>query len=208
MDASIAATNKYPASKFRIAVSRVLAACLIVLVFFNEDCWSKSGFVEIFFESLGLILVAVGSFGRLWASLYIGGYKNDRLITCGPYSVTRNPLYFFSFVGIVGIGLSARSFIIPGLLILGFSIYYPWVIREEEIKLKSTHPEEFERYKSVPRFLPNPSLYHEPETYVVNTRRYVKCMLDCSFFLWTYMALHIVEKLHAMNVIPVFFRMP
>ncbi len=209
MDASAAITNgsnKYPASKFRIAASRLVAAILIVLVIFNEDCWKGHGAVEILFETIGLFLIGMGAFGRLWASLYIGGYKNDKLITCGPYSATRNPLYFFSFVGIVGIGLCTKSFILSGLLLLGFSIYYPLVIREEEIKLRSTHPEEFERYKSVPRFLPNPFLYREPETYEVHTGRYVKSMLDCTFFLWIFALLRILERLHAMDMIPVFFK--
>jgi protein-S-isoprenylcysteine O-methyltransferase Ste14 len=44
-------------------------------------------------------LAAMIASHRLWCSLYISGYKNSQLITSGPYSLCRNPLYFFSFVG-------------------------------------------------------------------------------------------------------------
>ena len=43
---------------------------------------------------LGFILVVFGSFGRIWASLYIEGNKTKNLITAGPFSMVRNPLYF------------------------------------------------------------------------------------------------------------------
>lgn len=52
---------------------------------------------------LGLLLVGVATVGRLWCSLYISGHENSELITTGPYSLSRNPLYFFSLPGFAGI---------------------------------------------------------------------------------------------------------
>jgi protein-S-isoprenylcysteine O-methyltransferase Ste14 len=37
--------------------------------------------------------------GRAWSTRYIGERKANLLVTEGPYSVSRNPLYLFSFLG-------------------------------------------------------------------------------------------------------------
>ena len=46
---------------------------------------------------LGFVLVVFGSFGRIWASLYIEGNKTKNLVTSGPFPMV-NPLYFFSLI--------------------------------------------------------------------------------------------------------------
>ena len=45
---------------------------------------------------LGTLLICTGTALRLWAGLYIGGHKERRLVTDGPYSCVRNPLYLTS----------------------------------------------------------------------------------------------------------------
>ena len=55
------------------------------------------------FVGFGSVLACVA--GRMWSILYVGSKKNSELVTSGPYSITRNPLYFFSTFGAVGIGL-------------------------------------------------------------------------------------------------------
>ena len=41
--------------------------------------------------------------------LYVGGRKNAELVTTGPYSMMRNPLYFFSLLGVAGVGAQTGS---------------------------------------------------------------------------------------------------
>ena len=53
------------------------------------------GRVHTFIEMVGVTLAIVCIGGRLWSCLYIGSRKNRELVTTGPYSITRNPLYFF-----------------------------------------------------------------------------------------------------------------
>jgi protein-S-isoprenylcysteine O-methyltransferase Ste14 len=55
-----------------------------------------TGRIHEFLEMAGVSLALLCVAGRMWSSLYIGSRKNRELVTAGPYSITRNPLYFFS----------------------------------------------------------------------------------------------------------------
>src|SRR5262245_64205860 len=53
-------------------------------------------------EWIGIVAIVICILGRTWASLYIAGRKIEQFVTEGPYSVVRNPLYFFSIIGDAG----------------------------------------------------------------------------------------------------------
>src|SRR3979409_629170 len=91
-------------SRTKILKLRLLlgAASIGALFIFGAPRWSAD--VETVIEWAGRALIVVCILGRTWCSLYIGGRKTSRLVTAGPYSVSRNPLYVFSVIGAVGIG--------------------------------------------------------------------------------------------------------
>ena len=100
----------------------------------------------------GSIVVVAGLAARAIASGQLK--KNEELAVSGPYSYTRNPLYFGSIVIAVGFAIAARSVWIWVLLIVLFVLIYVPVIRGEEAYLRSVFPE-FESYSQrVPRLLP------------------------------------------------------
>jgi len=106
------------------------------------------------------VLVGVATVGRLWCSRYISGYKNFELIISGPYSVTRNPLYFFSFLVFTGIGLSTESVTFTLGLVLAFALVYPVIIRREERFLQDKFGRAFSDYCArTPRFFPTSALF-------------------------------------------------
>jgi protein-S-isoprenylcysteine O-methyltransferase Ste14 len=157
----------------------------------------------------GLACVIVCAFGRLWCSVYIAGYKTFDLVEFGPYSMTRNPLYLFSLIGAVGIGLASGSLLILVLLLLCYGLYYPFVIRREEKDLAKLHGQEFLSYlERVPRFFPKLSLYSEPETYPVKPKLLRRALLDASYFIWVFAAVQLMEKLREAGVLPTLFRIP
>jgi steroid 5-alpha reductase family enzyme len=152
---------------------------------------------------VGILLVGVGAVGRAWCSLYIAGYKTSTLVTEGPYSISRNPLYLFSLIGLVGVGLCSETLLIPAILAMGFALYYPAVIRQEEKKLLRLHAEAFQEYMATtPRFLPKLSNLREPAQYVVNPRVFRKHIFESMLFVWVVGMLELVETLHKLHVLP------
>ena len=105
---------------------------------------------------IGFVLVTLGCFGRLWASLYVEGFKTKKLITEGPYSMVRNPLYFFTVVILLGFCLVVKSIQIALALLTAFIVLHIPAIIKEERKLFAQHDISYkEYYESTPRLIPN-----------------------------------------------------
>ena len=81
--------------------------------------------------------------------------KDARLATAGPYSWTRNPLYFGSFLLTAGFAIMSANWIAAAILIVPSMVIYPNVIRNEEAHLERLFPEDYRSYRDrVPRFFP------------------------------------------------------
>src|SRR5688572_6326058 len=128
--------SRHPFALYRILISRIFGLVFLLLVIFTESAHQES-LVSDFLFLLGLLLVSIGTAGRLWCAVYINGYKNKALVTEGPYSITRNPLYFFSLIGFVGVGFATETFTIPVAALLSFALLYPQVIKKEEANLSA-----------------------------------------------------------------------
>lgn len=194
-------------TRYRLIGSRIVMIAVGILLMVSQSKWEPEGFLDTLFEMLGLFFVIACTLGRIWVSMYIAGYKNRELITVGPYSIMRNPLYFFNLLGAIGLGFSSESLLVLGILILTFVVNYPWVVVHEERKLISHYGDEYLDYmKRTPRFFPKLSLFHEPEKYIVDSRRYRKAFLDGFLFMYAFGALGLIERLHEAHVLPTFFK--
>jgi protein-S-isoprenylcysteine O-methyltransferase Ste14 len=172
----------------------------------SNSGWEKISVASNIFFLVGCILVGIGSLGRLWCSLYIAGYKNSRLITVGPYSISRNPLYFFSFIGGIGIGFTTETLLFA--ILSGFFcwFFYPGVIHSEEERLLALYGERFEAYcRETPAFFPKWSLLKEPDTYTVNPKIFRKNAFGVLWFVWMVGILEMIEALHEAGILPVLF---
>lgn len=77
------------------------------------------------------------------------------LCRSGPYARTRNPLYFFSCLGVTGLALIFRQPWLVPLAWVGFAVSFAPLIRAEERRLGRLFGEAFATYRSeVPRFFP------------------------------------------------------
>ncbi|RWE30056.1 isoprenylcysteine carboxylmethyltransferase family protein, partial [Mesorhizobium sp.] len=96
--------------QMRRLVLAVLVAVLFAALLFGQSTFPPDTWVHESIEMFGVLLIFLGVVGRLWATLYIGGRKSSEVVTGGPYSVTRNPLYVFSTVAAAGVGAQIGSF--------------------------------------------------------------------------------------------------
>lgn len=194
--------------KLRITITQVFAVLLVLLICFSARIWEeKLPLVASMLFLIGAFLVGIASMGRLWCSLYIAGYKTDKLITQGPYSMCRNPLYFFSLLGAIGVGFASESLLMPFLIFIGFVAYYPFVIKSEERELRRFHKDAFDVYvKKVPRFFPKVSILQEPEEYLVKPKIFKQHIFSALWFVWILGILEVIEELNSLGILPTLFR--
>jgi hypothetical protein len=118
-------------------------------------------------------------------------------------------LYVFSLIAATGVGLASENILILGLIIFFFSIMYPIAIQAEEKELARLHGDAFQNYKhAVPCFFPRSLIIHQPERYYVHTDIFGRVFFDAMWFVWIYIIMEIIEKLHHADIIPVLFTVP
>lgn len=102
---------------------------------------------------IGIFICFLGATLRVWSSSIIK--KNKQLAVSGPYSYTRNPLYFGSYIMGMGAALAYQEWLLLISSCIGFAIIYHYVILREETKLYELFGEPFLKFcQLVPRFFP------------------------------------------------------
>jgi protein-S-isoprenylcysteine O-methyltransferase Ste14 len=190
-------------SRSRIVMSWMVFACFLTYILF----WRPPGFfsesAQRVFNILGLVLLTAAAFGRVWCLLYVGGRKNKKLATFGPYSVVRNPLYVFSFLGTIGVGLTVKNPLLSLLLAMVFAVYYSQVVRKEEQKLCGLFGNSFRDYMAcTPRWFPNVRLYKEAETISGEPEKVRQGMGSATVFIWVYVFWAALEHFRLVGLWP------
>jgi protein-S-isoprenylcysteine O-methyltransferase Ste14 len=192
---SNAATPRLLKERMRYTTYFVLA--LIPIVLFQVGMLPPNSFLHELMEELAYPLVFLAILGRAYCTLFIGGRKNDEVVRLGPYSIVRNPLYVFSFFGVVGVGLQSASPLFLAILVGGFLLYYPKVVIHEEAFLEHKLGEAYRLYKvEVPRWIPNFSLWKSADIIEANPKLVLKTMMDASVFLFPMLLFEAIEMLH------------
>jgi protein-S-isoprenylcysteine O-methyltransferase Ste14 len=188
-----------------VLVSGIL---LLVALLFSDSLWRSGGFVHESIEMMGYALIFLCIAGRSWCSLYIGGRKKTQLVEDGPYSVSRNPLYLFSVLGGIGIGLQAGS--VTAGLVCGLFVFviFNTVIQREEVFLISRFPD-FAAYATrVPRWWPRLSRWQSSEELLVRPRFVLVTFRDALAFLAAIPVLEAMEWAQVSGWLPVLLHLP
>jgi protein-S-isoprenylcysteine O-methyltransferase Ste14 len=190
----------------RRRLSQAFGVAAVALALTTRSTWFTDGWPALVVAWVGLLLVAGGVFGRLLSTLYIGGRKSSEIVAEGPYGLTRNPLYFFSFLGVLGLGLASANPAFLAVMVLAFALYYPGVLAQEEAKLLRKHGEPYAAYlQRVPRFWPRPGLpWQEPDWVEASPRRFRSALADAFWFVAAYIALRAIAEAHARGVLPAY----
>jgi protein-S-isoprenylcysteine O-methyltransferase Ste14 len=184
----------------------VVIAVLAGLMLFVSTSWL--GAARELIEAIGVSLIGAAILGRLWCTLYIGGRKSDTVVQSGPYSIMRNPLYFFSAIGAAGVGAQSGSIIVALVFGLLCTLAFLIVIRREERFLSGQFGSDYQDYLGrVPRFFPNVRLFRDEVTLSVLPKRLYVTLMDGLVFFAALPAFEIVQYLQAKGVIPVLLRL-
>jgi len=153
-------------------------------------------------EGLGLALIILAIVGRGWCSLYIGGRKKAEIVDRGPYSVTRNPLYVFSFIGAFGIGAQTGSLAVGTVFALAAFLVFLRTVGREEAWLAEHFGQTYEAYRTrTPRFWPDVSRWRDAEELVVRPSFFLRTLRDGLTFLAAIPVMEGIEHLQATGLI-------
>ncbi len=128
---------------------------ILMLVFYNGSIASWI---------LGAIIIISGEFLRFWGVSYAGSLtrtttsvKANELITSGPFSHVRNPLYIGNILIYVGFGILSLALFpyLPIVALVWFVFQYTLIIGIEQEFLESKFGRIYEEYKeNVPKIIP------------------------------------------------------
>ena len=171
--------------------------------------WQDIDWLGSVFFFLGCLLMGVGVVGRIWCLVCIAGFKNEALITDGPYSLCRNPLYLFSLLGTIGVGLGSGTISFPFLAIVGFAIWYPRTIRFESNTLAQRHGQAYEAYRQkTPALIPACKGFYESEQHTVRSSSFRRGAFDTIWFFATFAIMHVFYEMHDSGLLPTWYEWP
>lgn len=147
---------------------------IIALLYFSRPTWTSAA-VSILFISMGELL-------RIWAVGYAGGMTRATalgaardLVTTGPYSFVRNPLYLGNLLLSIGVTVFTNVYWLIPVLMIGYFIQYLPIIAVEEKYLLESCGQVYEDYQAeVPRLLPGYRTYSNPSLHDFSWLRALK----------------------------------
>jgi protein-S-isoprenylcysteine O-methyltransferase Ste14 len=200
--------NTLNGSRLRLRLTRLLAIGILLVFGVASSHWSPGHpVVEKSLFLAGLALAGFGAAGRAWATSYISGNKLKQLVATGPYSLCRNPLYFFSWILGIGFGFCSKTLTMPLLIAVALLLLYYFQIQGEERNLRRLFGSEYETYlATVPRFFPSYRHYVEPDEINISPRLLKNGLFGIAFLLILIGVFELLEGLHHAGILPVLFR--
>ena len=160
-------------------------------------------------ETFGVAMIVICIVGRAWCSLYIGGRKKAEIVDKGPYSISRNPLYIFSFMGAFGVGAQTGVFSLAVLYLLIAVLVFHFTIKREEAWLSAAFGQSYRDYCArTPRFGPDFSKWQDEEVLDVRPRFFLITLRDGLIFLLAIPLFSAIEALQQGGWIETVLRLP
>ena len=193
MTSSPSTTKRFRSEILRKPVSFLIASAWLASAFILIP----KGFSEswhIVMKLSGFLFLFLAALGRIWSYGFIGGRKNTELCQDGPFSLCRNPLYFFSFLGVCGVGLALQSFMLFTVGVIVFLTYYHFVIRAEERRLHELFGEPYATYcREVPRFWPRLQKVIMPDSVTLPSKLFTRNLTEVFWFLAVIVIIELIE---------------
>lgn len=158
------ATDRSSVIQYLVDTMRGSIRKTFFLVVFILICQLITGFLiplpvtkyDLLLTFVGLGIYELGIALAIWAKLtmkdswgYPGEHniqKQKKLITTGPFTFSRNPIYLSLLIIAFGFGITVKSFLL--ILVIPLYYYFKDVIQEEERLLEKYFGKEYKDYKS------------------------------------------------------------
>jgi protein-S-isoprenylcysteine O-methyltransferase Ste14 len=152
--------------RWRGGVGSVILIPAAVVTLFSTPLLGESSWLYL---AVAWASFLAGAGFRFWATLYVGGRKERELVTDGPYSICRHPLYVGSLLLGVSAGLFLESPLFLTALLLVQMLYMKATVPVEEAVLSAKHAERYDAYaRRVPRYWPTLRALQTPAEISVN----------------------------------------
>jgi protein-S-isoprenylcysteine O-methyltransferase Ste14 len=200
--------NKPFAQKKRLRVLWGCAVAYIAALLVVRPLMPVDTIVHEIIRQIGLLLLLAGVAGRLWSIIYIGGRKNRELVTRGPYSLTRNPLYLSSMIAVAGATLMYGSIVMTALFTTNLFFVFRFAARREASYLKQVFGELYTIYAaSTPLFFPKFAMPITDINSLFSTSVAGTTARDAIFFIALIPMIELIEQLHRHDLLPVIFEL-
>jgi protein-S-isoprenylcysteine O-methyltransferase Ste14 len=203
------ATSAIARSKInkRLFIPKLLFLPAFLFAVVSQHVYVEDGFWDTTLEVVSFLLLMIAALGRAWASAYISGRKTQELVVDGPYSLTRNPLYFFSLLAYLGAGLAFEKLTVALAFVVVFWLSHWPTIMAEENKLRNKFGGTYDDYaNSVPRFWPRIRRMKLPDSVTFSPVIFNRSVLHCGFIMLSYLLAHLIEYAQDAGVVPILLR--
>lgn len=155
-------------ARSRAWISILLLLPVATLVVLSPPKFLVASNLAFLCTAAGYALFTLGVAWRWWATLYIGGVKDREVITKGPYSISRNPLYFGTLLITFSLACFMQSLSLAAMMVVVGILYVKVTVANEETRLAAQMGQSYLDYCArVPRFWPRWSLYEPGESLLV-----------------------------------------
>jgi protein-S-isoprenylcysteine O-methyltransferase Ste14 len=195
--------------KLRLNIIQLAFVPIILVAVFVRPSWSLTSMASFIMEFFGYLFLLSGLTIRIWCIFYIGNRKSKEIVTTGPYSLCRNPLYVGTFLLAIGVGLCFENVV---MLLLVPAVLIPvhlLTVRMEESYLEVQFGEPYQLYKQkVPRFWPRFSNYNSPDSIEVDVHSIRRIAANTIGLLLLPQLEDFLEILHGHGILPVLWHFP
>ncbi|MGD9645873.1 MAG: isoprenylcysteine carboxylmethyltransferase family protein [Pirellulales bacterium] len=155
----------------RAVIGFALLAPFAIAGVLHAPIGESQPWLKLTLDGLGWASFVIGGALRIWSTLYIGGRKGTQLVTTGPYSITRNPLYLGIFFLVLSVAFFLGSPLLAIGLLLATTVYLRVTVASEERRLAARQGLAFREYCArVPRFWPRWSKFQAGERLEIDVR--------------------------------------
>ena len=193
----------------RGTIGLAILAPFLALAVCSAPHWPDGSWVELPVVAVAWIAFVGGAAFRFWAAVYIGGRKGQALSTEGPYSVTRNPLYFGTFLMLLAFVTFLQSATFAVGAVMSAAVYLGMTIHDEERRLTHRFGPAYLVYcRTTPRFFPRPWRLHTPDRVEVNVVGLARECRSAALYLWIPVLARLLTELREMQALPRLFDLP